>query len=100
MSEDYQTHYAELFEAYVNYKCFSDPEYCEHQRFIDQNFDRLNDKNGHLVIGGNWYDERYESIYGVNTGGLYAKRFKSKESQEPTIGFRLVIRMNPPISQN
>lgn len=94
MSEDYETHYKALFEAYINYKCFSDLEYCEFKRNIDQNFDRQNDKDGHLIMGSNWYDERYGSLYGVNVKGLYAKRFKSKESTAATVGFRLVLRMN------
>jgi formylglycine-generating enzyme required for sulfatase activity len=95
MSEDYETHYKALFEAYVNYNSFANPEYFENQRNIDQNFDRQNDKKGHLIMGSNWYDERYGSLYGVNVKGLYAKRFKSKESSAATVGFRLVLRMNP-----
>jgi hypothetical protein len=100
MSEDYETHYKALFEAYVNYNCFANPEYFENQRNIDLNFDRQNDKNGYLIMGSNWYDERYGSLYGVNVKGLYAKRFKSKESTAATVGFRLVLRKNSPRTYN
>lgn len=100
MCEDYNTHYNALFEAYINYKCFSDPTYCENQRNIDQNANRLNDTDGHLIIGANWYDERYGNYAGVNKAGLYPKTFKTDSSSYATVGFRLVVRMNPPISQN
>lgn len=100
MCEDYETNYKALLEAYINYNCFANPEYCENQRNIDQNLNRLNDVNGRLIIGANWYDERYGSYAGVNKAGLYPKAFKSKSNAYATVGFRLILRMNPPTSQN
>tara|TARA_B110000046_G_C13025231_1_gene413635 strand:- start:8236 stop:9081 length:846 start_codon:yes stop_codon:yes gene_type:complete len=49
ISEDYESHYKALFEAYINYNCFANPKYFENQRNIDLNFDRQNDKNGYLL---------------------------------------------------
>ncbi len=95
MNEDYQTHYQALIEAYINYNCFADPSYCENQRNIDQNLNRSNDTDGQLIMGANWYDERYGQFAGVNKAGLYAKAFKTNSKSYATVGFRLVLRMNP-----
>ncbi len=100
MSEDYETNYQELFEAYINYNCFADPSYCENQRNIDQNLNRSNDTDGQLIMGANWYDERYGEFANVNKAGLYAKAFKANSNSYATVGFRLVLRMNPQVSNN
>lgn len=93
MNENYQTQYEALMEAYINYNCYANPAYCESQRSIDQNLIRTNDQNGKLIIGSNWYDERYGIIYGVNYDGLYAKTFQSADSGFATVGFRCVLRL-------
>ena len=92
MDENYAENYSELIEAYINYNCFSNPEYCEHQRYIDQNLLRENDSTGQLIYGGNWYDERNGLVMGVNTSGLYPKVFKSGLKSFATVGFRCVLR--------
>ncbi len=93
MNENYQTQCAALMEAYINYNCYAYPAYCESQRIIDQNLIRTNDQNGKLIIGSNWYDERYGIIYGVNYNGLYAKTFQAVDSSFATVGFRCVLRL-------
>lgn len=92
MDENYKENYAALIQAYINYNCFANPEYCEYQRHIDQNRLRENDSTGQLIMGGNWYDERYGSYLGINTAGLYPKNFKNSPNSFATVGFRCVIR--------
>ena len=91
MNEEYEKNYKELLEAYINYNCFANPFYCEFQRKIDQ--DRVKGLVGNLIVGGNWYDERYEMFMGVNRGGLYAKTFQTEDNSHATVGFRCVLRL-------
>ena len=95
MEEDYQKNYAELIDAYMNYQCYANLEYCENQMKIDQAKLRRNNPEGKLIMGSNWYDERYETVLGVNTGGIYPKRFEHPDSSYNTVGFRYVIRLRP-----
>ena len=92
MDMDYQD-YEKLLDAYINYNCFADVDYCQYQRPLDANKIAKNDKDGKLIMGSNWYDERYENTLGVNTGGIYPKRFADKDSSFATVGFRLVLRL-------
>jgi hypothetical protein len=85
--------YEKLLDAYTNYHCFADIDYCQYQRPLDANKIAKNDKDGKLIMGSNWYDERYENTLGVNTGGIYPKRFADKDSSFATVGFRLVLRL-------
>lgn len=93
MDADYKKHYEELFKAYINYNCFASLDYCEHQRVIDQTKNQKNAEDGKLIMGSNWYDERYEMLLGVNVGGLYAKTFRAKNKSYSTVGFRYVVRL-------
>ena len=91
MDDDYLP-YKKVLNAYINYNCFSDINYCQFQRPIDQAKIAKNDEEGQLIMGSNWYDERYENTFGVNTGGIYPKRFSDQDSSYATVGFRLVLR--------
>jgi hypothetical protein len=84
--------YEKLLDAYINYNCFADIDYCQYQRPLDMNKIAKNDKDGQLIMGSNWYDERYENTFEVNTGGIYPKRFADRDSSFSTVGFRLVLR--------
>lgn len=55
-------------------------------------YDEQCDKDGYLVRGGNWYDERYSIIKGKNKAGIQAKTFLSPNKSRSTLGFRYVIR--------
>ena len=90
--EDYQ----KLIEAYINYNCFANLDYCQYQRPQDVNQFSKNDKNGKLIVGSNWFDERYENTLGVNTAGIHPKTFQNKDSSFATVGFRLVLRKKKP----
>ncbi|MBI1288782.1 MAG: SUMF1/EgtB/PvdO family nonheme iron enzyme [Flavobacteriales bacterium] len=58
---------------------------------LEKYFDSKNDRNGKLVRGGNWYDERYSELLGKNVGGVNAKTFVHPDSSHCTLGFRYVI---------
>ncbi len=55
-------------------------------------YDGQCDKDGYLVRGGNWYDERFSIIRGKNKAGIQAKTFLSPRKSHSTLGFRYVIR--------
>ena len=76
-----------------NYNCFASINYCENQKLVDENLLRQNDINGNLIYGGNWFDERYGSHFGINSAGLYPKTFKDETKQFATVGFRYVVRI-------
>lgn len=86
--------YQKVLDAYINYNCFADIDYCQYQRPLDANKIAMNDKDGMLIMGSNWYDERYNDVLTVNTAGTFAKRFADKDSSFATVGFRLVLRLN------
>lgn len=92
MSENYLENYARLMEAYINYNCFASIDYCENQRLIDEQLLREQDQQGKMVLGANWFDERYETIFQTNVAGLYAKRFEDQKKSHSTVGFRYVVR--------
>jgi len=93
MTETYQDNYEALIKAYINYNCFASIAYCESQKLVDETLLSENDNNGHLIYGGNWFDERYGSNFGINTAGLYPKTFKDKAKKFATVGFRYVVRI-------
>lgn len=58
---------------------------------IEKYYDARNNKNGKLIIGGNWWDERRSLQLGQNLDGAFAKRFIHPDSAYSTVGFRYVI---------
>jgi len=58
-------------------------------------FDKNNDKDGRLVRGTNWFDERFSSRLGKNTEGTNAKTFVSPDKSYCTLGFRYVVHYEP-----
>lgn len=93
MTETYQDNYEALIKAYINYNCFASIKYCESQKLVDEYALKENDKNGNLIYGRNWFDERYGSNFGVNISGLYPKVFKEQNKQFATVGFRYIVRL-------
>lgn len=93
MTETYQDNYEALIKAYINYNCFASIKYSESQKLVDEYALRENNKNGNLIYGGNWFDERYGSNFGVNISGLYPKVFKEQNKQFATVGFRYIVRL-------
>lgn len=64
----------------------------EYQR--ESYFDKRNAKNGKLVRGSNWFDERYSALLGKNPEGANAKCFVDPAKDHSTLGFRYVIRIS------
>ncbi len=62
---------------------------------IEKYFDQQNDKNGKLVRGSNWYDERFSYKLEKNSAGINAKTFIDPERTHSTVGFRYVIYIEP-----
>lgn len=58
----------------------------------DEYFDKTcNDKNGKLVMGANWYDERTSDRSHRVTEAIAVKAFVDPDEQHATIGFRYVM---------
>lgn len=95
LTDNYEDHFEKVAEAYINYNCFSDVDYCHFQRLQDQMTFSKADENGQMVMGSNWYDPRYNIKSGVNTEGIYAKTFAHPDSAYATVGFRLVLVPKP-----
>jgi formylglycine-generating enzyme required for sulfatase activity len=95
LNESYQQNWKPIFEKRQELlKTFNDED-IKILAQIEQYYDKKNDKNGRLVRGSNWYDERMYSIAGKNTDGSNAKVFLSPDSARCTVGFRYVIRVYP-----
>lgn len=58
---------------------------------IERYWDRLNDPDGRLVRGANWFDERFSDRLGVNTAGTNPKVFVAPDRAHATLGFRYVV---------
>jgi formylglycine-generating enzyme required for sulfatase activity len=54
-------------------------------------YNTFNDKNGKLVRGANWFDERYGNFLDKNPAGTNAKTFVDPKKTRCTIGFRYVV---------
>jgi formylglycine-generating enzyme required for sulfatase activity len=62
---------------------------------IERYWDRMNDADGRMVRGANWYDERFSGRLGVNMAGMNAKVFVSPDRAHSTLGFRYVVYVEP-----
>lgn len=62
---------------------------------IEMYYDKRNAKDGKLVRGSNWWDERFLNKLGKNIEGMNAKLFVSPDSAHCTLGFRYVIHVSP-----
>jgi len=73
---------------------------------IEEYYNNKNDKNGQLVIGGNYFDyrngmvttrvpyERYpKDVRKMNKAGIYLKKFVDPHKQYSTVGFRYIIKV-------
>lgn len=94
MKETYKDNWAPVFAKRQLLLASAKGKDAELEARIEQYYDSFNDKNGHLVRGSNWFDERYSYRLGKNTTGLAAKRFVDPKKQHATIGFRYVIHVS------
>ncbi|MDQ3110221.1 MAG: hypothetical protein M3R17_10030, partial [Bacteroidota bacterium] len=58
---------------------------------LESYYDSFNAKNGKLVRGANWLDERYSLSEGKNPEGMNAKTFVDPTKSHCTLGFRYVV---------
>ena len=58
---------------------------------MEEYYNSKNDKQGHLVRGGNWYDQRPQVLNGYNAEGFNAKTFVHPDSSYATLGFRYSV---------
>jgi len=61
------------------------------QASLEQFWNERIDKNGQLVVGANWWDERYGERYGANAAGILPKTFLDPNEARCTVGFRCVV---------
>jgi formylglycine-generating enzyme required for sulfatase activity len=58
---------------------------------LESYYDTFNAKNGKLVRGANWFDERYSYVERKNPAGANAKTFVDPYKSHCTLGFRYVV---------
>lgn len=91
LKEDYSTWDKIRKQALSNFE--NDTSYAI-QMFLlnDKYFDKTcNDKNGKLVMGANWYDERTSDRSHRVSEAIAVKAFVNPDEQHSTIGFRYVM---------
>lgn len=93
MAEDYMTHYKLWLDAYLNFLVMNLSSGIESNQSpgMADTIQQIN--SGKLVMGSNWYDERYRMLGDVNVGGIYPKTFRAQDESFCTVGFRYVVRL-------
>ena len=91
LKEDYSTWEKNRKEALGRLK--SDTSAATQMYLLNEEyFDKTcNDKNGKLVMGANWYDERKSDRSHRVTEAIAVKAFVDPDEQHSTIGFRYVV---------
>jgi formylglycine-generating enzyme required for sulfatase activity len=95
LREDVNTCWRPMMEKRLNY--WSPVMTAEDSivRSIETYYYRQLPANGKLVMGGNWFDERYSFVFGKNAAGYNAKTFLDPVEKHCTVGFRYVIYVTP-----
>jgi formylglycine-generating enzyme required for sulfatase activity len=93
MQETYKDNWLPMFKKHQDFLMKTGKDDDKILAMTESFFDKRNDPDGHLVRGGNWYDERYSDIGGKNLAGIMLKRFVSPSKSYSTIGFRYVVRV-------
>jgi len=99
MSDSYKDNWLPAYNIHKGIKQKNDAD--KLTLAIEDYFNNKNDKNGHLVMGGNYIDYRQSMVYtDINTpeqefnkAGVNLKKFVNPKAQYSTIGFRYVIRV-------
>ncbi len=90
LEEDYSS-WLPAFEMRLK-MLFSVPaEDAQLERKREHYFNTFNAKNGKLVRGANWFDERYGNAGTKNPAGMNAKTFVDPDKAHCTLGFRYVV---------
>ncbi|MBX7206417.1 MAG: formylglycine-generating enzyme family protein [Bacteroidia bacterium] len=91
MLENYQNNWKLAFKARQSRLDTSHTTEARLIQQIEMYYNSQCDTNGYLVRGANWFDERYQIIYGRNKAGANAKTFVDPNKSFSTLGFRYVI---------
>lgn len=91
MRENLEDNWAPLMRIYLQPPPFGETKEQQLAKDIDRFYFEKLPKNGRLVRGGNWFDERYNLAYGKNIAGITRKTFVAPEEQHATVGFRYVV---------
>lgn len=94
MLETYEDNWKDIYE--LRQKMFFDLEGADATilALMERHYNYTCHKQGQLVRGANWFDERYAMFYGKNKAGMNTKNFADPNKGYATVGFRYVVRMN------
>lgn len=93
MMESYSENWKPFFDKHLAVLDADTSESTQLAKQIEMLYDKGNARNGKLVRGANWYDERFSGRPNAerNDAGINPKRFVDPTEQHCTIGFRYVI---------
>ncbi|MDQ3111562.1 MAG: SUMF1/EgtB/PvdO family nonheme iron enzyme [Bacteroidota bacterium] len=93
MLESYAENWKPFFQKHLAVLDADTSESSSIAKQIEMLYDKGNAKNGRLVRGANWYDERFSGRPGSerNEAGISPKRYVDPSEQHCTVGFRYVI---------
>jgi formylglycine-generating enzyme required for sulfatase activity len=93
MQETYMQNWIAMYKKHQSFLEKQDGEDYKILEMVENYFNKRNATDGHLVRGGNFYDERFSDIYKKNFAGIMPKRFVAPSQSNSTIGFRYVLRI-------
>lgn len=93
MQESYTEYYLPMYSLHHRLMLQSGHPEDQLTAAIEDYYNKRNNPRGHLVRGGNFWDERYSIISNKNLAGTMLKRFVSPDEAHSTIGFRYVVRI-------
>lgn len=99
LSDTYKDNWISVYNIHKNRKKITEAD--KLALAIEEYYNNKNDKNGHLVMGGNFIDYRQAMVYTnvnspeeeFNKAGINLKTFVNPKAQYSTVGFRYVIRV-------
>ncbi|CAN5336063.1 hypothetical protein BH10BAC1_BH10BAC1_13830 [soil metagenome] len=93
MKDTYQKNWLPVYTYHQNKLKKVNSKYFKH--LVDEEcfYNEMNDMNGSLVRGGNWYDLSLSNSGGKNFEGLNKKTFVNPNKAFATVGFRYVVKI-------
>ncbi len=93
MLESHAQNWSPFFQKHLLVLDVDTSEATQLAKQIEILYDKGNAKNGRLVRGANWYDERFGRRVRSerNEAGIHPKRFLDPAEQHCTVGFRYVV---------
>ncbi len=90
-NENYQLMYYKRMELLLKTKGMD----ADIQALLEEYYNTFNHPNGRMVVGANWLDYRDEYYEGKSYASQMAKIFADPTKGYPTVGFRLVMNIEP-----